>query len=128
MVSCEYCEIFKNSFFIEHLWWLLTTDVFTLISSLLPWNFRAKENLKRNVKIFSETFFLWLKLFKLLSHNNNFKKYEFVILGDKNRPRTTSARNFSFPCKIIRTWNLFSWHSSSLKNYHLYFPSYKNSF
>ena len=21
--SCEYCEIFKGSFFIEHLWWLL---------------------------------------------------------------------------------------------------------
>ena len=21
--SCEYCKIFKNSFFIEHLWWLL---------------------------------------------------------------------------------------------------------
>ena len=21
--SCEYCEVFKNSFFIEHLWWLL---------------------------------------------------------------------------------------------------------
>ena len=23
MFSCEYCEIFKNSFFIENLWWLL---------------------------------------------------------------------------------------------------------
>ena len=21
--SCEYCENFKNSFFVEHLWWLL---------------------------------------------------------------------------------------------------------
>ena len=21
--SCEYCEIFKNSFFMEHIWWLL---------------------------------------------------------------------------------------------------------
>ena len=21
--SCEFCEIFKNTFFIEHLWWLL---------------------------------------------------------------------------------------------------------
>ena len=23
MFFCEYCEIFKNSFFIEHIWWLL---------------------------------------------------------------------------------------------------------
>ena len=23
MFSCEICEIFKNIFFIEHLWWLL---------------------------------------------------------------------------------------------------------
>ena len=23
MFSCEYCEIFKNSFFIEQIWWLL---------------------------------------------------------------------------------------------------------
>ena len=23
LFSCKYCEIFKNSFFIEHLWWLL---------------------------------------------------------------------------------------------------------
>ena len=23
MFSCEYCKILKNSFFIEHLWWLL---------------------------------------------------------------------------------------------------------
>ena len=25
MFSSEYCEIFKNSFFIEYLWWLLLT-------------------------------------------------------------------------------------------------------
>ena len=25
--SCEYCEIFKNSFFIEHLWWLLLVSI-----------------------------------------------------------------------------------------------------
>ena len=23
LFSCEFCEIFKNAFFIEHLWWLL---------------------------------------------------------------------------------------------------------
>ena len=23
MFSCEFCEVFKNTFFIEHLWWLL---------------------------------------------------------------------------------------------------------
>ena len=23
MFFCEYCEIFKNSFFIEYVWWLL---------------------------------------------------------------------------------------------------------
>ena len=23
MFSCEFCEIVKNTFFIEHLWWLL---------------------------------------------------------------------------------------------------------
>ena len=27
MFSCEYCEIFKNSFFIEHLCWMLLTPV-----------------------------------------------------------------------------------------------------
>ena len=31
MLSCELCEISKNTFFIEHLWWLLlsceTTDI-----------------------------------------------------------------------------------------------------
>ena len=26
VLSCEYCEIFKNSFFIEHLGWLLLED------------------------------------------------------------------------------------------------------
>ena len=28
MFSCEYCEIFGNSFFIEHLWWLLLKRFF----------------------------------------------------------------------------------------------------
>ena len=27
MFSCEFCEISKNTFFIEHLWWLLLEDV-----------------------------------------------------------------------------------------------------
>ena len=26
MFSCEFSEIFKNNFFIEHLWWLLLTQ------------------------------------------------------------------------------------------------------
>ena len=31
MFSCEYCEVFKNSFFIEHLWWpLLYFELSTL--------------------------------------------------------------------------------------------------
>ena len=25
--SCEFCEIFKNTFFIEHSWWLILTSV-----------------------------------------------------------------------------------------------------
>ena len=31
MFSCQYCEIFKNTFFIEHLWWLLVCDGLKLI-------------------------------------------------------------------------------------------------
>ena len=27
MLSSEYCKIFQNSLFIEHLWWLLLTPV-----------------------------------------------------------------------------------------------------
>ena len=26
--SCEFCEIYKNTFFTEHLWWLLLEDLF----------------------------------------------------------------------------------------------------
>ena len=29
--SCELCEIFKNTFFIEHIWWLLLKNKLTLI-------------------------------------------------------------------------------------------------
>ena len=32
MLSCEFCEIFKNTFFIEHIWWLLLK----LIQVMLP--------------------------------------------------------------------------------------------
>ena len=28
IVSCEFCKIFKNIIFIEHLWWLLLTFIF----------------------------------------------------------------------------------------------------
>ena len=28
--SCEFCEIFKNTFFTEHLWWLFLTIYITL--------------------------------------------------------------------------------------------------
>ena len=27
MLSCKYCEILKNCFFIEHLWWLLLIPI-----------------------------------------------------------------------------------------------------
>ena len=33
--SCEYCEIFKSIFFIEHLWWLLLDLFLACGSSLL---------------------------------------------------------------------------------------------
>ena len=36
VLSCEFCEISKNAFFIEHLWWLLLDD---------GEKFRAKNNL-----------------------------------------------------------------------------------
>ena len=44
VLSCEFCEIFKDTFFIEHLWWLLFCNYnttthwfkkFTLHSNLL---------------------------------------------------------------------------------------------
>ena len=27
VLSCEFCEIFKNNFFIEHIWWLLMCQI-----------------------------------------------------------------------------------------------------
>ena len=33
---CEICEMFQNTFFIEHFWWLLLSGVFFTIKSIKP--------------------------------------------------------------------------------------------
>ena len=38
MVSCEFCENFKNTFFIEHLWWR-NRDIFEILPRMLTGNF-----------------------------------------------------------------------------------------
>ena len=56
---CEYCEIFKNSFFIEHLWWLLPERRVCYSTSLikllrLKWEILPKLgfNISKLIKIF----------------------------------------------------------------------------
>ena len=39
MFSCEFREIFRNTFFIEHLRWLLLNKTYKKISVWSPWNY-----------------------------------------------------------------------------------------
>ena len=41
MISCEYYEIFKNSFLIEYVWWLLLW----VITAIPEKNWRHKKNI-----------------------------------------------------------------------------------
>ena len=49
----EFCEIFKNTFFTEHLWWLLlTTQGFFLEDASGSFHFNEKENLAVELRDF----------------------------------------------------------------------------
>ena len=62
--SCEFCEIFKNTFFIEHLQWLLLTIQISITLKLHynlhwnVWNIFFKSYLKLVISHFC-TIFLW---------------------------------------------------------------------
>ena len=47
MFYCEYCEIFKNCFFIEHLWWLLLNQSIDWHCNSMYWFLHTCNHLKK---------------------------------------------------------------------------------
>ena len=59
VLSCEYCEIFKNSFFIEHFWWQLLFHSFLANIPLYSDAFHYSEA----IETYENTSTKWVKYF-----------------------------------------------------------------
>ena len=70
MFSCEFREIFRNTFFIEHLRWLLLNKTYKKMSVWSPWNY-----------FFSSSFWFFYIYFWLIiySFNSRFKFYSSKV-------------------------------------------------
>ena len=69
--SCEFCEISKKTFFIEHLWWLLLVRLGLIIHlsiNTLAYNFRnskEQQNMgRRNIQVQREIVIMFIKFFE----------------------------------------------------------------
>ena len=83
--SCEFCEIFKNCFFIEHLWWLLLPIVFQL--SFAPLSLSHFSFSVEHLDTWSKTCARYLlmtclsQLLKLHLHDNSIKHLSLCCNG-----------------------------------------------
>ena len=96
--SCEYCEIFKNSFFIEHLWWLLLDLVISTFNPLLQntpkWSDILKESHKKRCKIVNVSLNILRHYVLYITWLCNDVKIGFILLSLSWR-RSLSYRNLS---------------------------------
>ena len=79
--SCEYCDIFKNSFLIEHLLWLLLSDEYLIDCSRSFWN-EASSNYAGNKAILKKLYskgklHLNLALWSYLPNSSFYKTNDF---------------------------------------------------
>ena len=84
--SCEHCEIFKNSFFIEHIWWLLDS--------------RSPSKLwQKNLNIFHFLISLFYLIQLMYSENKKVcSRYEFnnTVQNTVVNPLSASPTKFHF--------------------------------
>ena len=104
--SCEYCDIFKNSFLIEHLLWLLLSDEYLIDCSRSFWN-EASSNYAGNKAILKKLYskgklHLNLTLWSYLPNSSFYKTNDFwlnliplmkpVAQNMKNKLRTLDSQ------------------------------------
>ena len=104
--SCEYCDIFKNSFLIEHLLWLLLSDEYLIDCSRSFWN-EASSNYAGNKAILKKLYskgklHLNLALWSYLPNSSFYKTNDFwlnliplmkpVAQNMKNKLRTLDSQ------------------------------------
>ena len=104
--SCEYCEIFKNSFLIEHLLWLLLSDEYLIDCSRSFWN-EVSSNYAGNKAILKKLYskgklHLNLTLWSYLPNSSFYKTNDFwlnliplmkpVAQNMKNKLRTLDSQ------------------------------------
>ena len=88
MFSCEYCKIFKNSFFTELIWWLLRLIIKLMLLIKLPQRINDRFNVNSKPwKFCFGSFFQWLSYWAVNSlfstYKSNAKHFFFLILIPK---------------------------------------------
>ena len=116
MFSCEYCKIFKNSFFTELIWWLLRLIIKLMLLIKLPQRINDRFNVNSKPwKFCFGSFFQWLSYWAVNSlfstYKSNAKHFFFdsnsktvhkklqVLLSKSNLPRRTTRSCPQVFCK-----------------------------
>ena len=95
MFSCEFCEIFKNTFFIDHLRWLLLyfEKQFFYLELLLLWVSRDREFQKHKFSLNWKE--MWLNL---VDGHNNTKKVRYKLFSIPLRHVSKKMSALHAPC------------------------------